>query len=115
MLHELVQTPIAPRPSPPDASFANSRSDLASIANLIQLEWAEKYISFYFLESIENSIYVEMFQAKDEQQEANTWGGDAGNKVRTWMDGDQWWRKELPCLKNIKWWHKDLLSVNKKP
>ena len=30
-----------------------------------------------------------MFQAKDEQQEANTWGGDAGNKVRTWMDGDQ--------------------------
>ena len=38
MLHELVKTPIAPRPSPSDASFANSRSDLASIANLIQLE-----------------------------------------------------------------------------
>ena len=44
MLHELVQTPIAPRPSPSDASFANSRSDLALIANLIQLEWADKYI-----------------------------------------------------------------------
>ena len=30
-----------------------------------------------------------MFQAKDEQQEANTWGGGAGNKVRSWMDDDQ--------------------------